>query len=311
VRRVSARNPPACPALQPPPSARGTPLPRFRPCLRPSHLAELDCPRSLPANPRQSLPLPALGGRPEKTRAWKLGLQERGQDGERHKSPRDAQGASQSGVLSGEGEKRGVPNPRYVREGTGETRGPQSEYDGNQGSSVLIRSAPYLVPSLPGMTREGEEKPGKAPELDRGPHPSPHRAPPSYLVPKRNLRPWGCASYGPRGEAAASSGSRCAQMLAAVKSTKGLPVRAPPLASLLPGPMRRTPGRIRQRTWARDLDGELGREGGVREPGETAVVRAGECRVRVRAASEAARAGIYPASTPRPPIPGTARPVFL
>lgn len=61
----------------------------------------------------------------------------------------------------------------------------------------------------------------------------------------------------------------------------------------------------------RDLDGELGRAGGVREAGETAVVRADECRVGVRAAAEALRAGIYPASTPRPPIPGTARPVFL
>lgn len=151
-------------------------------------------------------------------------------------SPRDAQGAVQSGALSGEDEKRGVPNPRCERgDRRSEARGPQSAYYGNPGSSVLIRSAPYLVPSLPGMTREGEEKTGKAPELDRGPHPSPHRAPPSYLVPKRSLRPWGCASYGPRGEAAASSGSRCAQMLAAVKSTKGLPVRAPTLPSLLPG----------------------------------------------------------------------------
>lgn len=59
--------------------------------------------------------------------------------------------------------KRGVPNLRYVGEGTGEARGPQPEYYGNPGSSVLIRSAPCLVPSLPGMTREGEEKPGKAP----------------------------------------------------------------------------------------------------------------------------------------------------
>lgn len=50
----------------------------------------------------------------------------------------------------------------------GDRRNPraQSKDYGNQGSSVLIRSAPYLVPSLPGMTREGEEKPGKAPELD-------------------------------------------------------------------------------------------------------------------------------------------------
>ncbi|MEJ1269239.1 hypothetical protein NN561_000048 [Cricetulus griseus] len=137
--------------------------------------------------------------------------------------------------------KRGVTNPRSVGEGTGEAQGPQSEYYGNPGSSALIRSAPYLVPSLPGMTREGEEKPGKAPELDRGPHPSPHRAPPSYLVPKRSLRLWGCASYGPQGEAAAaaSSGPRCAQMLAVEQSTKGLPGRAFPPASLPPGPIRR------------------------------------------------------------------------
>lgn len=207
--------------------------------------------------------------------------------------------------------KGGVPNPRYAGEGTGEARGPQSEYYGNPGSSVLIRSTPYLVPSLPGMTREGEEKPGKAPELDRGPHPSPHRAPPSYLVPKQSLRPWGCASYGPRDEAAASSGSRCAQMLAAVKSTKGLPVRAPPLASLLPGPTRSAPGWIMQRTWARDLSGELDRAGGVREPGETAVARAGESRVGVKPPRRPrARVFTRPAR-PAPPIPGTARPVFL
>lgn len=144
VRRVSAGNPPACPALQPPPSARGTPLPRFRPCLRTSHLADLYWPRS-----PQTLPSPACPRRtPRETRAWKLGLQERGQDGERHKSPRDAQGAAQTGALSGEGEKRGVPNPRYVREGTGETRGPSLSITGTRNlrfSSALppTSSPPY------------------------------------------------------------------------------------------------------------------------------------------------------------------------
>lgn len=265
------------------------------------------------ADQPQTVPSPALPRRtPRETRAWKLGLQERGQDRERHKSPRDAQGAAQSGALSGEDEKKGGCQTRDMREREQEKpEGPSLSITGTRDLSVLIRSTPYLVPSLPGMTREGEEKPGKAPELDRGPHPSPHRAPPSYLVPKQSLRPWGCASYGPRDESAASSGSRCAQMLAAVKSTKGLPVRAPPLASLLPGPIRRAPGWIMQRTWARDLGGELDRAGGVREPGETAVARAGESRVGVKPPRRPrARVFTRPAR-PAPPIPGTARPVFL
>lgn len=267
----------------------------------------------MPTNPRQSLPQLSLGGRPEKLArgSWISRSAARIGRDTRALGTLRAPLSPVPSVARTKKKKGGVPNPRYAGEGTGEARGPQSEYYGNPGSSVLIRSTPYLVPSLPGMTREGEEKPGKAPELDRGPHPSPHRAPPSYLVPKQSLRPWGCASYGPRDEAAASSGSRCAQMLAAVKSTKGLPVRAPPLASLLPGPTRSAPGWIMQRTWARDLSGELDRAGGVREPGETAVARAGESRVGVKPPRRPrARVFTRPAR-PAPPIPGTARPVFL
>lgn len=152
------------------------------------------------------------------------------------------------------------------------------------------------------MTREGEEKPGKAPELDRGPHPSPHRAPPSYLVPKRSLRPWGCASYGPQGEAAASSGPRCAQVLAVVKSTKGLPGRASPPVSLPPGPIRRAPRWIRQKTPARGHDRELGRAGAVRESGETAaVVRADEPRVGVQSRPGGRARGYLPGQLAPPP----------
>lgn len=102
---VSARNTPVCPA--PPASAlspgvvpqkavSGTQPPRG--ALR----------ASVPVGQPQTIPSPAaLGEHPRETREWKLGLQEHRQVGERDKSPRDAQGAAQSGVLSGEDEKGG------------------------------------------------------------------------------------------------------------------------------------------------------------------------------------------------------------
>lgn len=190
AQNVSARNPPVCPALQPPPCAWGTWLPRRRPCLGPSHLAGLSGPRSLSANPRQSLPQPPWENTREKVASGSWVSRSTASLGSETRAPGTLR-APLSPVSSVARTKRGVTNPRYVGEGTGEAHGPQSEYYGNPGSSALIRSAPYLVPSLPGMTREGEEKPGKAPELDRGPHPLPRRAPPSYLVPKRSLGPWG------------------------------------------------------------------------------------------------------------------------
>ena len=89
------------------------------------------------------------------------------------------------------------------REGTREAERPQPGYSGNLGSPASICSAPYLVPSLPGMTREGEGKPGKAPRTSEPSNPpAPRRAPPSYLVPNRSLWLRGCASYGPQGTAA-------------------------------------------------------------------------------------------------------------
>lgn len=187
-------------------------------------------------------------------------------------SPRDAQGAAQSGALSGEDEKGG-DKPDMWERGLEKPEGPV-QYSGNTASSVLIRSAHYLVPSLPGMTREGEEKPGKAPELYRGPHPF-HTPRPSFLPsPEAKSLALGlCLLWSPR---RGGGGPRCAQMLAIVKSTKGLPVLASPLASLSPRPIRRAPRWTRQRTRARGHDRELGQAGAVREPGETAVVRAGE-----------------------------------
>lgn len=63
---------------------------------------------SVPVGQPQTIPSSAaLGEHPRETREWKLGLQEHRQVGERDKSPRDAQGAAQSGVLSGEDEKGG------------------------------------------------------------------------------------------------------------------------------------------------------------------------------------------------------------
>lgn len=65
-------------------------------------------PASVPVGQPQTVPSPdAPGEHPRETREWKLGLQGHRQVGERDKSPRDAQGVAQSGVLSGEDEKGG------------------------------------------------------------------------------------------------------------------------------------------------------------------------------------------------------------
>lgn len=275
VRRVSARNPPVCPALQPPPCARGTRLPRRRLYLRPSHLAELSQPRSLPANPRQSLPQRALEEHPRETPEWKLGLQEHRQDGERDKSHRDAQGVAQSGALSGEDEKGG-DKPEIC--GRGDWRSPRA--------LVRVLREPGIFAShplcpLPRPLPTGND-PGRGGETGKSSRAG--SRPPPFPTPRPSFLPSPEAKSPALGLLLLRSPRRGGgQQWPALRPDvggrevhKGFPERASPLASLPPGPIRRAPGWIRQRTRAKGHDRELGRAGGVQEPGEAAVVRAGE-----------------------------------
>lgn len=194
---MSARNPPA---RLPPPSGRGTRCPggpRLGPRPDPGSPGSPPGPRPR----RRGGPFPGAHwqGAEWETQARKLGPRERGRGGGQRRTP-------------GRSGRRSVRRPRAAgternlrhggREGTRDAGGPQPGYSGKLGPPASIRSVSYLVPSLPGMTREGEEKPGKAPGTSEG-RPPPRRARPSYLVQNRSLRPWGCASYGPQGEAAA------------------------------------------------------------------------------------------------------------